>query len=347
MRKLIVVAATAAALAVLGACGGSSHPTSASSGSATADSIGPTLSGSDSHWHAALGVYDCDHWLGNEGPGLWSWPNPNIDRAGTTTYAGLHSHDDGIIHMEPATQDDTGANATLGRYFTYGGWKVSADGFTFLGTTRKNGDGCHGQPGTVRWWVNGKEQHGDPAQYKLMNDDVIVVAFLPADAKYPGTPPSVKNLPGAAHNEGGAATVPAASDAAGKPCVAVTDSYPAGAPPVPVVVGPAPTKLYVKDIKVGTGPVVSPGATITANYTGVSCSTGKIFDSSYAHGGAVTFPLNQVIPGWTNGLPGMKVGGVRLLGIPPQDGYGAQPPAGSGIAPNETLWFLVEAKAVG
>jgi peptidylprolyl isomerase len=136
------------------------------------------------------------------------------------------------------------------------------------------------------------------------------------------------------------------ASAQGKPCVARSGSLPAGAPDVPVQIGPAPTKLVVKDLTVGTGAVVPAGATITANYIGVACSTGKIFDSSYAHGGAIQFPLSGVIPGWTNGIPGMKLGGSRLLGIPADQAYGANPPSPE-IAPDEALWFVVQPVKLG
>lgn len=131
----------------------------------------------------------------------------------------------------------------------------------------------------------------------------------------------------------------ALASVAGKPCVAVADALPAGAPQVPVEVGAPPTTLVTKDLTVGTGATVAAGDTITVDYIGVSCSTGKIFDASYGSQ-PVTFPLSGVIPGWQNGIPGMKVGGVRLLGIPPDQAYGSQgsEPA---IAPDETLWFVV------
>jgi len=136
-------------------------------------------------------------------------------------------------------------------------------------------------------------------------------------------------------------STPAAGSAAGKPCVAVTDPLPQGAPAVPVKVGPPPTTLVKEDLKVGTGATVNPGDTVTVNYIGVSCSTGKIFDSSYSRNQPATFPLTSVIKGWTDGIPGMKVGGQRLLGIPPDQAYGSagQPPD---IAPDETLWFVVD-----
>jgi peptidylprolyl isomerase len=137
-------------------------------------------------------------------------------------------------------------------------------------------------------------------------------------------------------------SVPTAESAAGKPCVEVADPLPEGAPAVPVQVGPPPTELVVEDLVEGTGEAVPAGATVTMHYIGVSCSTGKIFDSSYSRGEPLEIPLDQVIPGWTDGVPGMKVGGQRLLGIPSEQAYGAQgrPPT---IAPDETLWFVVEA----
>jgi peptidylprolyl isomerase len=128
--------------------------------------------------------------------------------------------------------------------------------------------------------------------------------------------------------------------AAGKPCVATKGALPKGAPAVPVQTGPPPTKLVVKDLKVGTGAVVTASQTLSVDYIGVSCSTGVIFDSSYATGQPASFPLSGVIPGWQQGIPGMKVGGERLLGIPPALGYGTAGRAPS-IAPNETLWFVV------
>src|SRR5689334_5028109 len=106
-------------------------------------------------------------------------------------------------------------------------------------------------------------------------------------------------------------------------CVAMQQPLPKNTPLVPVVVGKPPTKLVTRDLQVGTGAVVKPGATVTANYVGVVCSTGKIFGSSYG-GAAQSFALTQTIPGWQKGIPGMRVGGTRLLGIPPALGYGVQ-----------------------
>lgn len=136
------------------------------------------------------------------------------------------------------------------------------------------------------------------------------------------------------------------ASAAGKPCVALADPLPQNAPQVPIEVGPAPTKLVVTELVPGTGAAASAGSTVTVDYIGVSCSTGKIFDDSYSRGQPATFALNQVIPGWSQGLVGAKVGGTYLLGIPANLAYGSSPPPGSGIAPDEALWFVVQVKDV-
>ncbi len=141
-------------------------------------------------------------------------------------------------------------------------------------------------------------------------------------------------------------SAPAADSAEGKPCVAVTDPLPAGAPEVPVQVGAPPTELVVTDLVPGTGAAAAASSTVVADYIGVSCTTGKIFDASYTSGQPASFPLSQVIPGWQQGLVGMKVGGKRLLGIPADLAYGSTPPPGSGIAPDEPLWFVVELRNV-
>jgi peptidylprolyl isomerase len=144
----------------------------------------------------------------------------------------------------------------------------------------------------------------------------------------------------------GATSTTAASGAsgasvAGKPCVATKGALPPGAPAVPVEVGPPPKNLVTRDLAPGTGATVNQGATVTVDYIGVACSNGAIFDSSYSRGQPATFSLSGVIPGWQEGIPGMKVGGTRLLGIPPALAYGDQgaPPD---IAPGETLWFVVK-----
>ncbi len=162
----------------------------------------------------------------------------------------------------------------------------------------------------------------------LVLSAVAVVVLTSRDSKKgPSTSPSTS-----AANE----------TARGRPCVAVSpDALPAGAPAVPVKQGPPPERLVTEDLKLGTGAPVAADATVTVNYVGVTCSTGEIFDSSYSRNQPATFPLNGVIRGWQEGIPGMKVGGQRLLGIPSEQAYGSEgrPPT---IGPDEALWFVVE-----
>lgn len=100
------------------------------------------------------------------------------------------------------------------------------------------------------------------------------------------------------------------------------------------------------DLVVGTGAEVMPGATVTAHYTGAVAADGTIFQSSHDRGAPIPFSLNGVIKGWTDGVPGMKVGGKRRLLIPASLAYGANPPAGSGIPANAALVFDIEITAV-
>jgi peptidylprolyl isomerase len=112
---------------------------------------------------------------------------------------------------------------------------------------------------------------------------------------------------------------------------------------VAVLDGAVPaTSLVTTDIAQGSGTAVAAGAEVTVQYCGVGLASGAIFDSSWARGEPVTFPLAGVIPGWQEGIPGMMPGGRRLLVIPADMAYGDTPPPGSGIAPGETLVFVVD-----
>lgn len=114
----------------------------------------------------------------------------------------------------------------------------------------------------------------------------------------------------------------------------------AGEPPkISKPEGKPPTELIFKDAIVGTGKEVLPTSTLTVHYTLMAWSTGKIVESSWG-GEPATFPLSQVVAGWQEGLPGAKVGGRRLLILPPAMGYGEI--AAGPIGPNETLIFSVD-----
>ncbi len=107
------------------------------------------------------------------------------------------------------------------------------------------------------------------------------------------------------------------------------------------------TELKKIDLVIGKGDEVKPGATVSVHYTGAVAATGEVFQSSKDFGvDPITFPLSQVIKGWTDGIPGMKIGGTRRLIIPSDQAYGANPPAGAGIPANADLVFDVELIAI-
>lgn len=105
------------------------------------------------------------------------------------------------------------------------------------------------------------------------------------------------------------------------------------------------TVLEKIDTVEGTGAEATPGATVTVHYTGAIAATGVIFQSSHDMGRSISFGLNQVIKGWTDGVPGMKVGGTRRLVIPAEQAYGASSPAPN-IPANSDLVFDIELLAV-
>lgn len=110
-------------------------------------------------------------------------------------------------------------------------------------------------------------------------------------------------------------------------------------------VEPVP-ELESIDLVEGSGDEVPQGATITAHYTGALCKDGTIFQSSHDFGQPATFPLSGVIAGWTQGVPGMKVGGTRRLIIPAELAYGASSPSPN-IPPNSDLVFDIELVSIG
>lgn len=103
-------------------------------------------------------------------------------------------------------------------------------------------------------------------------------------------------------------------------------------------------ELESTDVLVGTGEEVLAGATVTAHYTGALVKNGVIFQSSYDFGGPIEFPLSGVIRGWTEGVPGMRVGGTRRLVIPADMAYGEHSPSPD-IPPNSDLVFDIELTA--
>jgi peptidylprolyl isomerase len=114
-------------------------------------------------------------------------------------------------------------------------------------------------------------------------------------------------------------------------------------PTITVPKGPAPKTLVTKEIVTGTGTEAKAGDAVTVNYVGALYSNGKVFDASWKRKEPFPFTLGkgQVIPGWDQGVAGMKVGGRRELIIPAELAYGkaGRPPS---IPPNSPLIFIVD-----
>jgi peptidylprolyl isomerase len=103
---------------------------------------------------------------------------------------------------------------------------------------------------------------------------------------------------------------------------------------------PAPSTLTIKDDVIGEGEAATPGAVVNVHYLGVDYESGEEFDSSWSRNDSIEFPLNRLIRGWQEGIPGMKVGGRRTLICPPEYAYG--PVGGGHRLSGRTLVFVID-----
>jgi len=153
------------------------------------------------HWHAAFAVNICGEWLPNPPTFETAANNPNLR-------TGIHTHGDGFVHIHPFYSSEAGANATLGKFFTYGGWKVSQDSLdVWTGPTAEpdkwsNGDKCpntegvagKGEPGRVVFQVDCKSVSGNPSDHKFADQEVVAIGFLPKGQEM-GAPPNAASAP--------------------------------------------------------------------------------------------------------------------------------------------------------
>jgi hypothetical protein len=145
------------------------------------------------HWHGYLGVNVCGTWLPDA---------PEFENVADspTIRAGIHSHGDGLMHAHPYSSSEAGKNATVGKYLSEGGWKLSESSMTLWDSaTHANGDTCtigaKKQKAVVQWatgfpgkpW-SGKPMSGDPSKYKFEDNQIVAVYFLPAGSKLPKPP---------------------------------------------------------------------------------------------------------------------------------------------------------------
>ncbi|MFC4949582.1 FKBP-type peptidyl-prolyl cis-trans isomerase [Pseudonocardia sp. GCM10023141] len=158
----------------------------------------------------------------------------------------------------------------------------------------------------------------------------------------------------AAPSPAAAAPTAAATSSAAAPATAPAQPAPAGVPaltgtPTDLTkptqaqagTGTPPAGLVMQDVVVGTGPAAAPTNTVDVRYTGTLYTDGSVFDSSWSRGSdPISFPLNRVVKGFSQGIAGMQAGGRRVLVIPPALGYGDQ--TNGPIPGGSTLVFVVD-----
>ncbi len=190
-----------------------------------------------------------------------------------------------------------------------------------------------------------------PMKTSLALAAIAVGAVVAGCGSSTSTAPGVALAPSSGATQGTITTAPSTSTTASTTSSATVPTPTSGPlskePAVPVEKGAPPKKLVTKDLIVGTGAQATSGSTVTVNYVGALYKDGKVFDASWKRNQTFTTPLStgSVIPGWVQGIQGMKVGGRRVLIIPPSLGYGAT--AQSGIPANSTLVFVVDLLKVG
>ncbi len=137
-----------------------------------------------------------------------------------------------------------------------------------------------------------------------------------------------------------APTAPAVGVSAGVPALTGTPTDLTAATQAQAGAGQPPTELLTQDVVTGTGPAATPADTVDVQYTGTLYSDGTLFDSSWSRGQPATFPLSQVVEGFTQGITGMQPGGRRVIVIPPELGYGDT--TRGPIPGGSTLVFVVD-----
>jgi peptidylprolyl isomerase len=150
-----------------------------------------------------------------------------------------------------------------------------------------------------------------------------------------------------AKSNGGTSTTVADGSTSTTTAGDVTSPPTSAKPAAPEPGGDTPvTKLEIKDLKVGDGAVVKAGDTIVAHYLGATYKDGKEFQASWDSGQTfeTVIGTGDVIKGWDDGIPGMKVGGRRELIIPAADAYGAED-TGDG-RPHGDLVFIIDVYAI-
>ena len=283
------------------------------------------------HWHMAFGVWNC---------GVWE---PFIE-AGEDPL-GIHTHGDGLIHVHPFTDEAAGSKATLGVFFDVSKISVTATTVKLPTKTLNAGASCRGGKAVVRTllWSTKKAAQptvvsGDASKLPLRDQEIVVIAFGPADAKI-GLPPSAEELDDPADLP----PPPLSAEA--------LKAMPAPPKVVPLVVtkGTPPSTLKITDRTVGAGDGATKGSRPYVRFVLYLWRTGEKLDSSSWQLGTQPLALSRLgkgrlLPGLEKGVVGMKVGGLREIVIPPVEGFGkdGSPP----VLGTDTMVMVMQLVAV-
>jgi hypothetical protein len=282
------------------------------------------------HWHAAFGVWSCDHWL----PPVILGEDPT----------GIHTHGDGLIHVHPFDDRAAGKNATLGRFFEASMVKVDATRIEVpTGPKLVAGSDCLGKKTEIAAaiWRSVKDMQPtlvtkDFASIRLVDGQVIVLVHAPKGT-IPALPPSIDDL----------------IEPADLPLPPLPKSELKSLPLLPPkpgldVKGTPPSRLEAKDVSVGTGAMLAKGSKGYMRFVMYLLRTEKELGSLWKEGeqpyALARFGKSRNLPGLDKGMIGMKVGGVRRIVLPPSEGFGEM---GNGeIMGSDTLVFYVQLVAV-
>ena len=259
------------------------------------------------HWHAAYGIYACDHYL------------PAFNGTEDPDKLGIHTHHDGLIHIHPFTKDAEGAKAVLGLFLETTGITLTTNRLVVPvakgGLSVKTGDACKTSKGRVRVlsWKNGKdtsptELTGNPARIALYQGQILGFVFAPDGVTIP-VPPSVEELENPCDQQLSAADLAALANPGVKP----RPVFPTAA---------APTTITVTDLRAGLFGPTSKGKRAFIEYVLYGYNSHKVLGASAWKQGEPPVGVGCIgrgtLPTFLElGLRGMKVGGRRSVIVPP------------------------------
>jgi hypothetical protein len=284
------------------------------------------------HWHAAFGIWSCDHWL------------PPVPLGEDPT--GVHTHGDGLIHIHPFDDRAAGKNATLGRFLEASVMKVDAKSIVVpKGPKLLAGSDCLGKQTVIAAvvWRSVKDKQPtlvtkDLASIRLADGQVIALVHGPKGT-IPAMPPSIDDL----------------IEPADLPLPPLSASELKSLPPLPpkpaldvTDITATSSKLETKDLVVGTGPTLAKGSKGYMRFVMYLVRTkeelGVLWNEGEQPYALARFGKKRNLSGLDKGMIGMRVGGVRRISLPPSEAFGE---AGNGaILGTDTVVFYVQLVSV-